>query len=523
MSRKIIAKGTLGMSAVLISRLTGLVRDMLIARFLGGGSVMSAWVLAFRIPNTFRGLLGEGAATQALIPLLGQTIHTEGKEKFRRDLGIMLATLAIILGIISILVSAICILLIPVFPIYRVSAALALMPILMPYTFFVCLTSICSSVLNLFDKYFLPMLTSVLLNVAIILSILIFYYQTPEALIIKMSWASLISGVLQLGWLLYLLKKEDAFPTTFRPGGWKTPIVKEFFMLAIPRFFGAAAAQVSSLMDSLMALYISSFAAPALYFTERVVFLPIGLFAVSLGNVCLVSMTKHMAENKISHVIKDLRYGLRQVIYISVPMAVIFIFYRYPILNVVYGGNRFGEKSIDETAWAMLFYCFGIPSFCAMKIISSAFYAQKDTKTPVKVALWCILLNFIINLILMFHLKQGGIALGTVISSIVNCLVLTYIFKKRHTVLAGNNEVFLCLCKISFSSLIAVLTSIYAGNLINMISFINLIDWKGSVSLCLGVTIFCIIYFAINHVMKSEEQRDWAILISSKLGLNRKL
>lgn len=522
MSRKIIDKGTSGTSAILISRLTGLVRDMLIARFLGGGSVMSAWVLAFRIPNTFRGLLGEGAATQALIPLLGQTIHAEGKEKFRRDLGIMLATLAIMLGIITILMSAICILLIPVFPVYRVSAALALMPILMPYTFFVCLTAICASVLNLFDKYFLPMLTSVLLNVAIILSILIFYYQTPEALLVKMSWASLISGGLQLGWLLYLLKKEDAFPTTFRPGGWKTPIVKEFFMLAIPRFFGAAATQISTLMDSIMALYISSFAAPALYFTERIVFLPIGLFAVSLGNVCLVSMTKHVAKNKITQLIKDLRYGLRQIIYISVPMAFLFVFYRYPILNFVYGGNRFGEKSIDETAWAMLFYCFGIPSFCAMKIISSAFYAQKDTKTPVKVALWCILLNFVINLMLMFPLKQGGIALGTVISSIVNCLVLTYIFKKRHAVSAGSNEVLLCLCKISFSSLIAVLISIYMVRFLNMISFINLIDWKGFVSLFLGFAVFCIVYFIINHLMKSEEQRDWAMLISSKLGLNRK-
>ena len=522
MSKKIIDKGTSGTSAILISRLTGLVRDMLIARFLGGGSVMSAWVLAFRIPNTFRGLLGEGAATQALIPLLGQTIHTDGKEKFRRDLGTMLATLAIILGIISILVSAICVVLVPVFPVYRVSAALALMPILMPYTFFVCLTSICSSVLNLFDKYFMPMLTSVVLNISIILSILIFYYQTPEILIIKMSWASLISGVLQLGWLLYLLKKEDAFPSTFRPGGWNTPVVKEFFTLAIPRFFGAAATQVSSLMDSLMALYISSFAAPALYFTERVVFLPIGLFAVSLGNVCLVSMTKHVAENKISEVIKDLKYGLRQIIYISVPMTLLFIFYRYPILNLVYGGNRFGEQSIDETAWAMLFYCFGIPSFCAMKIISSAFYAQKDTRTPVKVALWCIILNFVINLTLMFPLKQGGIALGTVISSTLNCLVLTYIFKKRHAASTGSSEILLCLCKISFSSLVAVLISIYVSNLINMISFINLIDWKGLVSLCLGFTVFSIIYFAINHVMKSEEQRDWAMLISSKLMLRRK-
>lgn len=520
MSRKIIDKGTSGTSGILLSRLTGLARDMLIARFLGGGAAMSAWVLAFRIPNTFRGLLGEGAATQALIPLLGHTIHTEGKEKFRKDLGIMLATLAIILGIISILVSAIAVLLIPLFPVYRVSAALALMPILMPYTFFVCLTSICSGILNLFDKYFLPMLTSALLNIAIILAILIFYYQKPEELLIKMSWASLISGVLQLGWLLYLLKKEDAFPSTIKPGGWKTPIVKEFFTLAIPRFFGAAATQVSSLMDSLMAIYISSFAAPALYFTERIVFLPIGLFAVSLGNVCLVSMTKHAAENKFSLVTNELRYGLRQIIYISVPMAVIFIFYRYQILDFVYGGNKFGAKSIEETAWAMIFYCFGIPAFCAMKVISSAFYAQKDTKTPVKVALWCILLNFIINLALMFPLKQGGIALGTVVSSTINCLVLTYILKKRHAITERNNEVLLCLAKVTFSSLLSVFISLYIVKLSQMISFINLIDWRGLVSFLIGVTVFCAVYFIINYIMKSEEQRDWAILIKSKLKLS---
>lgn len=517
MSRKLIDKGTSGTSGILLSRITGLARDMLIARFLGGGSVMSAWVLAFRIPNTFRGFLGEGAATQALIPILGNTIHIEGKEKFRRDFGTMIATLAIILAVLCVLVSGVCLAIRPYFPVYRVHAALSLMPILMPYTFFVCLTSICAGVLNIFDKYFLPALTAMALNLCIIIALLIYYKASPESQLVNISWASLISGVLQLAWLFYLLKKEDAFSYPLKPALWKSPVVKEFFTLAIPRFIGAAAVQISSLMDSFMAIYISSFAAPALYFSERLVYFPIGIFAVSLGNVCLVSMTKHISENNFQMVIKDMRYGLKQIIYVTVPMAIFFIFYRHELLTILFGGNEFGSKSIDEAAWATLFYCFGIPSFCAMKIISSAFYSQKDTRTPVKVALWCILLNFIINLALMFPLKQGGIALGTVISSIVNCLALTYIFKKRHMIKEGNNEVMLCFIKIVISGVVSVLTSLLAVKLCSRMELFAYLNWKGILTILLGCFTFCIVYFFINYFMRSPEQRDWLLLITSKL------
>lgn len=478
---------------------------------------MSAWVLAFRIPNTFRGLLGEGAATQALIPILGNTIHKEGKEKFKRDLGTMLATLAIILVVLCVAVSTICFAIKPFFPVYRVNAALSLMPILMPYTFFVCLTSICAGILNIFDKYFLPALTAMLLNIFIIAALLIFYKTSPEIQLINISFASLFSGIFQLGWLLYLLKKEGVFPYPLKPGSWKTPIVREFFTLAIPRFIGATAVQISSLMDSFMAIYISSFAAPALYFSERLVYFPIGIFAVSLGNVCLVSMTKHISENNFQMVIKDMRYGLKQIIYVTVPMALFFIFYRHELLSMLFGGNEFGSKAVDEAAWATLFYSFGIPAFCAMKIISSAFYSQKDTKTPVKVALWCILLNFCINLVLMFPLKQGGIALGTVISSIVNCLTLTYIFRKRHSVSEGSNEVLFSLVKVIIASLIASALSLLAVRLLSELDMFNYLNWRGIMSVISGGFVFGIAYFVINLITKSPEQHDWISLITSKL------
>ncbi len=516
MSIKIINKGVSGTSGIMLSRITGLARDMLIARFLGGGSVMSAWVLAFRIPNTFRGLLGEGAATQALIPILGNTIHTEGKEKFRRDFGTMIATLAIILAVLCIVVSTVCLVIKPYFPVYRVSAALSLMPILMPYTFFVCLTSICAGVLNIFDKYFLPALTSMALNLCIIIALLLFYKTSPEAQLVNISWASLVSGVMQLCWLLYLLKKEDAFPYPLRVGLWKSPVVKEFFTLAIPRFVGAAAVQISSLMDSFMAIFISSYAAPALYFSERLVYFPIGIFAVSLGNVCLVSMTKHISENNFGMVIKDMRYGLKQIFYVTVPMAVFFVFYRYEILDILFGGNEFGSKSIEEASWATLFYCFGIPSFCAMKVLSSAFYSQKDTRTPVKVALWCILLNFCINLALMFPLKQGGIAFGTVISSTVNCLTLMYIFKKRNQITDGSNEVASCLFKVIAVSVVSVLFSLLAVKLCLHIEVFAYMNWKGVLTVILGCIVFCIVYFIINYFIRSPEQKDWVSLVFPK-------
>ena len=510
MSRQIIKRGISASAAILISRILGLLRDMLIARYIGGGAVMSAWVLAFKIPNTFRRFFGEGAATQALVPMLGHIIEQEGIKNARRDFGIILATLGMFLCIISIIIGFGGVLIAPYFSTYRVTKALALLPILMPYTFFICLTGVCGGILNLFGRFFVPALSSVILNLAIIITLLIFFGTESSSLINMVSWAVLVSGVIQLGMMLILLKRIGMFPIFYLPRFKKNKAINEFIHLAIPGFIGAAALQINTLVDSFIAIYLGNYAAPALYYSERLIYLPIGIFAVSIGSSSLVTMSKLAAENKYVELVQALNYGLKQIFFITVPIALFILFFRYPIISLIYGGDKFGEKDIMETAWAILFYSSGIPFFAAMKIILSAFYSRKDMRTPVKIALLCVVINFILNIILMWPLRQGGIALATTISSVINGSLLLFILSRKLNL--GNmkyHETIISLIKTVVVATIAVVIGKLFYYYICKVNFINYIDWHGIVSLFLLGICFTLVFFFVNFIIKSKEQKEW--------------
>ena len=510
MSRQIIKKGISASAAVLISRVFGLLRDMLLARVIGGGAIMSAWVLAFKIPNTFRRFFGEGAASQALIPMLGHIIEKEGIHKARKDFGTILGTLGTVLAILSILVGVCGIVISPYFYAERITVALALLPILMPYTFFICLTGVCAGILNLFGRFFLPALSSVILNLAIIITLLIFWGYSPDVLINRVSWAVLFSGVIQLAAMILLLKKVNMLPKSYFPKFRNNYAVKEFVTLAIPGFVGAAALQINTLVDSFIAIYIGNYAAPALYYSERLIYLPIGIFAVSLGNAALVTMSKHASEKKYDELQQALRYSLKQIFFISIPIAMFLLVFRYPIISLIYGGDKFGEKALFETAWAMLFYAMGIPAFAALKIILSGFYSQKDMKTPVKIALICVAINFVLNLILMLPMRQGGIALATTISSVINCAVLIIIFnRKLHIKLNRQLEVFISFIKTLCVSLIAIGVGKIFYFYIKEATVMHYIDWHGIISLFLSGIVFMFIFFCLNLIIKSDEQKEW--------------
>ena len=520
MSRQIIKKGSSGAAAVFISRIFGLLRDILLARFIGGGAVMSAWVLAFRIPNTFRRFFGEGAASQALIPMLEHIIQQKGIEEAKKDFGTIFATLGTVLAVISILIGLISIFLMPHFyTVPRIYTTLLLLPILMPYTVFICLTGVCAGILNLFGKFFLPALSSVILNLFIILTLILFGSDNPNSLITKVSWSVLISGIVQLMAMLYLLKKANMFPSHFIPGLLNNSAVKEFVSLAIPGFIGAAAVQINTLVDSFIAIYLGNYAAPALYYSERIIYLPLGIFAVSIGNASLVTMSKYAADKDFKKLASAMSYGLRQIIYITIPICLFLVIFRTQILTLIFSGNKFGQKEVSEAAWAMLFYGFGIPAFAGVKIVISGFYSQKNMKTPLKVALCCVIINFILNIILMWPLRQGGIALSTSISSYLNVIILFYIFT-RHNKSKNiiQKEIITTLCKIVFAGIAAIIISYITFSFLETISFIKIIDWRNIISLMFAGIVFSLTYFIINKFTRSSEQNEWIDIFIGKFS-----
>ena len=433
-NRKILKSSSAVASATLLSRVLGLFRVILEASILGGGALASAWQLAFMVPNMFRRFLGEGALGTAMVPLVSHALEKDGREETRRQLSVIFLSLGIVLALLIILITGISILLRLWVVVDYGRLALELIPLLMPYAFFMCFVGVISSVLNSVKIFFLPALGALLLNISIIACLL---FVVPDlsgdyhAMLQALSYAVLIAGVVQLGLMLLLLHYYKMFPMRMKSFSGAFKIVGELSRLTLPGLIGASALQFSLLTDRLIAAFIGPHAVPALTYSDRIIYLPIAIFALSLGSVLLPNMSRAAARNDFEELFSHLRLALRCLLYLCIPIAIFTVLFREPLLRLLYLRGAFTEESLRETAWAMLFYGCGIPFFATTKILVPAFYAHKDMTTPLKISIFCILVNLVLSLTLMIWLRQGGIALATVIASLLNNSLLLWALHKK--------------------------------------------------------------------------------------------
>lgn len=420
--------------ATFASRALGLIRVVLMAKALGGGTVASAWNLAFRIPNLFRRVFGEGLIGTVLITMMGQTIEVRGRDNARKRFSTIFMWLSLILCGCCVAAAALALLLRRFFPQEHISLALGLLPLLMPYCIFICLVGVMTSALNSVKVFFLPAAASLLLNLCLIGALLWVcprYADRPAHMLEILAYAVLVSGVLELISLLMLMKKQGFLPLLSRRLFKRTRVLAEMWALALPGLLGAVAYQLSVLTDAVIAAWISSYAVAALSYSERLVYLPIGVFAVAMGAVSLAEMTSMAQKRDYQALIATQFASLRYLLFLTVPLALFMALFHVQILRLVYCRGAFDDRALHETASAMFFYCFGIPSFAALKVTLTGFYARKDMKTPMYVSVFCIVLNLILNLLLMRPLKQGGIALATAICSCLNNLILFWLLQRK--------------------------------------------------------------------------------------------
>ncbi len=465
--RRILRSSTGVALATVLSRVLGLGRVMLESRILGGGLLATGWMLAFAIPNLFRRLLGEGALGTALVPIVSHSISDKGRDHARKELTVILAVLGSVLAVLVIIIAAAAYFVAPYVVTPRYLLPLQALPVMIPYAFFICLTGAIGAVLNSIKKFVAPALTALLLNIILISCLVFVIYPAGEATglwkLRALSIAVLISGAVQLLIMFGFLAKAGMMPKLCMKDINGKAVISELWRLTLPGIIGASAVQISFLIDRLLACWLSDYAVPALTYSDRIIYLPIGVFAVSFGGVSLAMFSSSAAKNDIAEMISSLTFSLRHLLFICVPLAVFIVVFRYPVIRVICFGGKFGGKALDETAWAMLFYAFGIPAFAAIKITVNGFYARKKMKTPVRVSIFCIVVNIILNLILMWPLKQGGIALSTVIASILNNSILLYLLRKD----LGKfplMPVLRCLLVSIVISLIAVLAAYYTFN-----------------------------------------------------------
>ena len=512
-NKRSILRGSFGSAiATLLARLLGLFRVILEARVLGGGALATSWQLAFLIPNLFRRLFGEGALAQALIPMLSHTEAEHGLQEVRKQLALVLSALTGLLIVITVAVSAIGLLIGNFSSSGYVKDAMTILPLMMPYVIFICLVGVMTAVVNTRKVFFLASLNALILNVvliALLLTAQYIHWQHQQHITWLLTAGVLISGILQLLMLGWLLKRYGVFPLfqrSIRPG---KEIFQELFTLTLPGIIGGGVSQLSFLIDRTIALYVGDYAVPALSYTERLVYLPIGIVAVALGSVLMADMSRAAANKRYAEMMDDMTLGLRYVWFFCAPLAIFMIAYREPLIRLLFMHGNFTEFNVQATEQAMFFYAMGIPAFCALKVILPGFYARKKMTVPLKISLACIVFNIPLSILLMFPLKQGGIALATVISQMSNNLLLLY-FLQKEQLSPDHRAVVRTMLRSIILAAVAAIPACYYGQLQN---------FCGSSWLCLMGCIFFfgLVYLGSSFMFKAPELREFiASLLSRK-------
>ena len=502
MSKKHIIKsaGIIGFATV-ISRVLGFVRDIIIARFFGTARYAEAFVVAFRIPNMLRDLVGEGATNAAFVPVLSEYL-VKKKEEFWELANVILNLLLIALSAITIAGIAAAPLIVRfIAPGFledpeKFAITVKLTRVMFPYILLIGLAAYTMGVLNSLKHFSAPAFGPCLLNIAIIICAIIWGES-----VMGLASGVLIGGVLQLAVQIPVLyKKGFKFSFTRKLNH---PAANRIGVLLLPRILGSCVYQVNLFINTVLASLsgiVGSGGVAALYYANRIFQFPLAIFGIAIAQAALPTMSREALEADSDKLKKTLSFSLRVINFIIVPASVGLIALAVPITQTLFERGRFDHYSTLITANALVFYSIGLFSYSGIKILVSCFYSLKDTAAPVKIAVVSLLLNIVLNLALMFPLKIGGLALAASISGIFNFFALFYMLRKKIGSLGGR--------KILVSFLKALAASLAMAIVIYICAF------KINLNLFVVILIAILSYIMAVFVLGVEEAREslsWAL------------
>ncbi len=428
------AAGVVGLWTAM-SRVLGFVRDLVIALFLGAGLGADAFFVAFRIPNLLRRLFAEGALSAAFIPTYVETLEKEGKPEAERLARITFSFAAIVLAVVTVLGIALSPWLVRIIApgFYAVpdkfQLTVDLNRMMFPYIFFISLVALASGVLNSLGRFASPAAAPIVLNVSMIAAVGIFCTYFGVEPYVALAWGVVAAGVLQLALQLPFLAKEGI---TLRPDfNFRHPALKRIGILFVPAAFGGAVYQINVMIGTILASLLPPGSVSYLYYADRIVELPLGMFAIALGTAVLPSMSRQAAGGDIPALTHSVSFSLRLIALFTIPASVALILLREPIIAVLFQRGRFTWIDTQGTADALLYYTVGLWAFSGLKVVTQAFFSLKDTKTPVWVSMGAVAVNLAAGLALMGSMAQGGLALATSLAAAFNVLVLFGILVRR--------------------------------------------------------------------------------------------
>lgn len=436
MSQMLKSSGAMG-AATLTSRVLGMVREIVYARFMGDGWVAGAFMLAFTIPNLFRRLLGEGALTAAFIPIFKEKEKTAGEAEMWR------ASNAVISGLVIASAVIIGVVLLGVSIALRVGSfesgtqlMLELLRVMFPYMLLVCLAAVFMGMLNARGHFFIPAMGATMLNVVMIASVLLLapvMGKTLDKQIFGLAIGVLVAGVAQAFFQYPLLSKEGFRYQWVSP--WKDETVRQVVSRMIPGTIGVAAFQINVLLTQGVAFGLDPSIVASFNYAVRLMELPQGVFGISLATFLLPTLSGLAAEKKYPEFRTTLSQGLSHMLFVNLPASLLLAVLSVPIVRLLFEHGHFGPDATERAALALACLAPGLAAFSAVNILARAFFALGDTTTPMRVSLFCLGVNVGFAILFVVPLRQGGLGIANTLSAICNVWLLTRALKKKLTTL----------------------------------------------------------------------------------------
>lgn len=430
--------GLLGSSLVvgtmtMLSRVLGLLRDIILAAFIGALPHADAFFVAFKIPQFLRRLFAEGAFSQAFVPVLSeyqsQRSFTEVKALVNRVAGMLGSILLILTGLAVWGAPVIATVFAPGFMDQPEKFQLTgeMIRITFPYLFLISMTGFAGAILNSYGRFAVPAFTPVLLNLSLIAAALWLadYMQEP---VMALAWGVFIAGCVQLSFQAFFLRQIHLFPRPIldpRDQG-----VKRIMLLMVPALFGVSVSQINLLLDTVLASFLPNGSVSWLYYSDRLAELPLGVFAIAISTVILPSLSRKTAEQSGEAFTETMDWALRTIFLIALPATVALVLLAKPILITLFHYGKFTSHDIVMASYSMRAYALGLLAFMMIKVLAPGFYARQDMKTPVRIGIIAMVANMVFNIVLVvplhiyFALGHMGLALATALSAYLNAGLL---------------------------------------------------------------------------------------------------
>jgi len=411
----------------LLSRVFGLIRDVVVANFFGASAGADAFFVAFKIPNFFRRLFAEGAFSQAFVPVLSEYRTTKSVSEVRRLANAVAGLLGGILFVVTLIAVLgaqwLTALFAPGFLDEPDKYALAteMLRITFPYLLLISLTAFAGSVLNSYGFFAIPAFTPVLLNLVLIASAIWLapFFSEP---IIGLAWGVLIAGALQLFFQLPFLLKMGLLP---RPKiDYRHEGVVRIFRLMLPALFGVSVSQINLLLDTILASFLQTGSISWLYYSDRLAELPLGIFGIAIATVILPSLSSKHADKSSESFSATIDWALKIVVLLGAPAAVALIVLAEPLVTSLFYYGELTQKDVLMSSLSLQAYALGLLAFMLIKVLAPGYFSRQDMKTPVKIGIFAMTANMVLNLILIWPLQHTGLALATALSSWLNAGLL---------------------------------------------------------------------------------------------------